>query len=1050
MKSFLFQVSNKLSQETNATHAGVTARCTLLVVLFHELRQVNTHAMEALMASMSLTAKAIKESLFEAAVRMSNIELLSELWEAGISLNTLAPLYIRFQLGHSGSIRRGEASIFRSVIMVTSTALQYAASTCDLRMAKFLISAGAQAEYGDSTPLQILCSRPAVSGTLEFAELLLQQGARWNAKFCDHFSPLSEAVACRNGDLVKFLIQRGFSDAVFEVRHKDGHSGPTPRHDFQLLPFCFTIRPSEDRLTVCGQIWEQKITALQLAILVEDDEIIKTLMEAVAKQDDSHEIFELGLITACLSGDEETVRSILHLDHRILLNQTLVNLAFSAIAWICDCKIAHLLIEHGATPCESAASSLSTLQLAALHGNSPFIRLLKSCGFDVDSGSVLQYESATKRIKSPWPSLRSPIACAVRMNHLEAAETLSELGADLNELDLEVIVKLGSAALVRKALLDYNNSDGSRTDELQRVLLSAAKSGAGLSIIQQLINAGARIQGHALVEAVRTCDHEVTGFLLSQSADVLARSPTGENVLEAAHRVGNFEMAQYYLRCGGKYSPKAFLFAANRALSTHDYHGIAALMNCRSPGPLDKYEASALVLAIRMNDAILIEKILADSVMGSPALSIYCWHGEVGDADLSRPLEYLDTEDEDLVIQKDYSSCPTGSDCSNYCSPMAIAALLERQDLVERMISLEYPPDAFLLSNIYRPGAIGKDIQDTLTAAFSTRTNTELFWHRHMLMASIGNSTGPRKVRQHISKSGSLDFCVHGYAPRSVPPETQIGPLQLAAQIGDIDCVKDVLQSGASVDWQSSSTAHTALGFSLSPEKLDIASILLKHGASIEPISAQIVRAAASGDLKVAEFLLSHGANINSVLSQRTALEEAASNGRIDMVSFLLAKGINIQDRERIRFVRAVSFARQGCHYATEELLKDEGGWSPDDIQLARQPRAVFDFHTCPRFVYNDPSLDGCDDCGFYMDLSSESEPSQADDDSDSTSILSMTGEDQAESVLPVVSIDNLLMLQHEWQDFETADWSVVPYTARDRELDETAGRMVEELFEHN
>lgn len=824
------------------------------------------------------------------------------------------------------------------------------------------------------------------------------------------------------------------------------------RHnDFQLLPFPFAIGHFKNQITVCGQIWEQKVTALQLAILVKDDELIKTVMNAVAKQKDSHEIFKLGFITACLSGDEETVGSILRLDHRILLNQTVVNWAFFAIAWIRDCNIAHLLVEHGATPCESAASSVSILQMAALHGNSPFIRLLTSCGFDVDSGSELQHEPVGNgRIEPPRLNLRSPIACAVRMNKLEAAETLSELGADVNELDLEVIVGSKSAELVRKALLDYNNSDGSRTEELQLALLRAVRSGAGLSIIQQLINTGARIQDHALVEAVRTCDHEVTHFLLSQNANILARSPTGETVLDAAHRVGNIEMAQYYLRCGGIYSPKAFLFAANRALSKHDYHGIAELVKSRSPGPLDKYEASALVLAIRVNDAILIDKLLANNFMGSSSLSIYCWHGKGGSADLSYPLDYLDTKDEDLVIQKDYSSCSTRHGCSNRCSPMAIAALLARSDLIKRMISLEYPPDAFLLRNIYRPGAIGKDIQEILTATFSTRTATELFWHRHMLMASIENSTGPGKVRQHISKSGSLDFCIHGYTPSSFPPETQIGPLQLAAQIGDVDCVKDILESGASVDWQCSSTTHTALCFSFSPEKLDIASILLKNGASIEPISEQIVRAAASGDLKVAEFLLNHGASIDSALFQRTALEEAASDGRIDMVSFLLTRGINIQDRERIRFIRAVNFARHGCHFATEELLKDEGGWGPDDIELSREFRAADSCHTCPRFVYNDPSLDGCDRCSSVIDSSSELKSQQVDDVSDSTFDFSATGEDQAESVLPMASVDNLPMLQGEWQAFETANWSVVPYTARDRELDDTAGRMVEELFMQN
>ncbi|ETS79647.1 hypothetical protein PFICI_09500 [Pestalotiopsis fici W106-1] len=1051
LKSCLFQLSNKMLSSSYSEEQKNQYR-SLLTLVF-ELRRLSATVFNALMAATDPTSKAIKETLYSAAVSWGNIDLIESLWRSGTDLNVLTSLELGN--GEMHNLVRGKAALNSRYLPINqSTALQYAASTCDLPMATFLIEHGAKVDLGSPTPLQVLCYRPKHQDTLRFATLLLDKGARYDQQSFDWFlPPLMEAVSQNNRDLVEFLIQQGAQDTVIQVPPVESLADEG-QSDFQLDPLPYVTGDYEYQVNVYGQVWEQKVTALQLAIVSNEIDILAMIIAAVLEQENRHEIFEEGFLTACLSGDEATVHRLLSLDAQILHNQNLVNWAFIAIAWIPDCRIAIHLLKHGAAPSEFITPSVSHLQMAALYGNVPLTKLLTSCGFDINSGEELQFEALDETDMDDRPDIRSPLECVVRMGHRVAAETLLELGADAGDVALKDFVELGSIILVHTALLCCEDIDGQFNEDLQDALDIAISGRKGREIVRQILDAGAFISGHNLVEAIRSSDEEVIQLLFARGADIFATGENGETVLEAAYQVGNMTMARHYFSCGGIYSSKALLHGVNRAVTMNLYHGFEDLLAKRPPGPVDEYEATGFVLSIRAADAFLINIFLGDAFRASSARSIYCWHAGLL-LDSSMP----EDEDQGLIITSNeswrgmkYHKCSSPLYVQRFkdrclCSPMLLAALMAQDRLIRAMLDHGYQPDLLLIETMYnyKPATISYGVREMLMAACPMSSIKEPSWHRCLLLAAIKTSAGLETISLHLSILTCLDFY-------EIVDHQSYSPLQLAASIGDIDCVRTILEAGATVDWQASSGYSTALCCALDSSHWKIASLLIEAGANIDAdtvFSDLLIGAATCGDLEKASFLLEHGLDINALSHGERALEKAAMNGRIDMAELLLSHGINIRGRQRIHFVRAVNFAIQGCHYATANLLKDHGGWDPEDSELARKPRATDRFHSCARFIYDDASLEGCRLCkrpaGCYPQSGSPEEVSNPASFID----CSVTQSREFSNAAQEIPGDDLFMLGDEFHFLQMTEWSFGPYTALDRERDEMARRMLEEYEEH-
>lgn len=98
----------------------------------------------------------------------------------------------------------------------------------------------------------------------------------------------------------------------------------------------------------------------------------------------------------------------------------------------------------------------------------------------------------------------------------------------------------------------------------------------------------------------------------------------------------------------------------------------------------------------------------------------------------------------------------------------------------------------------------------------------------------------------------------------NLPPQGYYYSLNLAAKNADVDCVSLLLERGARIE-----PGSAALGSALQQGNMEMAKVLLKHGADINGVSdgfydTPLKGAIESQDPEVLEFVLKNGADINS------------------------------------------------------------------------------------------------------------------------------------------------------------------------------------------
>lgn len=1043
LKMILFQVSNKSCRALaigREYSEDMTGRGEHLLVLFHELHKTHPTVLDQLLTWTDPTSEAITESLYEDAVRYGKTALVSTLLRAGRDVNGRLDLETSQYFFRSNG--RLHFRVFNSVHLMTP--LQWAASVCDVKLASFLIDAGAKINLGNPAPLAILCSNTKADGAdvLRFADLLVLHGARVNISTDAWVPPLMEAVISQNKDLVRFLLQHGAEDAVERWMH---YSGTELRHDLLLT--------KNHKLLFPGEVNQSDpISALQLSMVVNNTGITDMLVQSVSNQEDGHEILEWALVTACVAGGKDLVRRLLvHLQVHFHQRISLVNEIILATAWDMDCEIASLLLDHCAVQRELKNSSLAFFQAAALHGNTLLIKLLESRGLDVNSGAKLQFrllglKGVPPKQCPPSPLASTPMGCAVWMEHKDAIEALLAIKANVSGINLVSAIQNESQNLVSQVLDRCDDVD--EPWDGQRALDVAIRYRRGLALIRKLIDAGAGIRGHELVDAVRSDDREVVRFLLP-SCGILEPNEDGENVLEAACRTGNLEMAQYYFACGGAYSSRALLLAVSRAVKTHDYRVIESLVTGRPSRPIDDYEASSLALAIRMGDTVLANIFLDDPFRSGLALTIYCSCNQrkrrsdvrLGLRDWVHPFDY---ENQHIGIQALFEDvCYNGSKCYDRLSPMLIASFMGQGQLVRAMLNRGYLPDALLVDLIYRPQAmrylypaISKEIRDEVLAAYISLIPLveDQYWHECLLVvASKYGNIDIGIVQQHLKKLKSLYPCHNGC------------DILRGSEFGRLEYDNLWREAGAGARGRQPSLSGETLILAILFSRLDLASLLLDHGADINAHRSQaLCGAIKQKDFEAVVFLLEKGIDVDVPgLGGKTPLELAADEGMIDTVQLLLTRGVDIQGRMRIHLIRAVTFAIESCHYATAKILKERNCWTDEDQNLAKTPRgSERHWNYCPRFLYDDPSLEACESCLEKSETSSSWSSSEDDESTTSNAdLMAVTEQFGDHEVGPLADELSILDLESEimkeGQAAGTYDWPLVPYGPQDRELDD-------------
>ena len=128
--------------------------------------------------------------------------------------------------------------------------------------------------------------------------------------------------------------------------------------------------------------------------------------------------------------------------------------------------------------------------------------------------------------------------------------------------------------------------------------------------------------------------------------------------------------------------------------------------------------------------------------------------------------------------------------------------------------------------------------------------------------------------------------------------------LTCVATDDDIDFAKLCLSHGADPNRNLFEEDHTALAAVAETASVEMAALLLDHGAKLKDSGAVVV-AAAEGKMDMVQFLLSKGADINEMgirhpydrRSDETvgsALHQAVRKGHADIVSLLLREGADV------------------------------------------------------------------------------------------------------------------------------------------------------------
>jgi hypothetical protein len=129
-------------------------------------------------------------------------------------------------------------------------------------------------------------------------------------------------------------------------------------------------------------------------------------------------------------------------------------------------------------------------------------------------------------------------------------------------------------------------------------------------------------------------------------------------------------------------------------------------------------------------------------------------------------------------------------------------------------------------------------------------------------------------------------------------------PLILASEMGSTECVKILLEAGADPNHIGGGfICWTALHYATLGGYVDIVTILLKHGASLDIRDkygeTALQMSAFEGNVDIMTILLKHGASLDIQDKDGwTALHVSASSGYVDVVTLLLEHGasLDIQD----------------------------------------------------------------------------------------------------------------------------------------------------------
>ncbi|KAI1178309.1 ankyrin repeat-containing domain protein [Nemania sp. FL0916] len=400
----------------------------------------------------------------------------------------------------------------------------------------------------------------------------------------------------------------------------------------------------------------------------------------------------------------------------------------------------------------------------------------------------------------------------------------------------------------------------------------------------------AKLIGGELIQAVKMGYSEVVDDILSRGVDFGFVDPCGATVLEAAIQTRNFTVLAQYFSQGGKYRSSALLEAVQAAVVSQDNSIIQLLITHRPIRKIDRYEASALVIAVRKGLRDVISALLTDPFRPRVIQSFYkSFH-------FNRDHFQFDRN----YFQHGRPSWNTS--LTPFCAALGSGDL----DIVENFLQAGYLVHPRDLKRLWSLTARNRAAVNFVMSRFPpTKENPQ--WTQQLLFWSMIESPRAQSIKECINCLDNLEFYVESRTP-----------LQKAVEDGDVSLVTLLLDAGANIDGPAASVAGaTALQLAAIHGQMTMARLLLERGANIDAPAAK--------------------------LRGRTALEGASEHGKLDMAQLLLENSITLNGAQRIHYIRAVKFASHEGHLALSNLLRSHGSWEDRDQVISDREEILRD-----------------------------------------------------------------------------------------------------------
>ncbi|KAJ3560686.1 hypothetical protein NPX13_g9216 [Xylaria arbuscula] len=845
-KILLYKLSNKMLINHDVDN-GLSDATVLKMI--GSIVDKNPEWMNSVLDSRSLTAKAIAEHVFAAAVRQVDFSMACRLLETGlicpngkILASPQHPIY---------KFKRGNSVIqltFASETFIC-TPLQMAASTGNNALIKALLRAGADVNLAedctDLSALELACSLRSSPLALSLVEILLRHGAAVNRpSLTRRPTALMIAVASGNAALVTFLKRHGAD--IERIYVPDNSNG-------------------------------LELTALRISFLRWNLEVFEAITWGVGFEDPE-------LMVLAISARNHNV--LRHLRHRHIK-------LCAESSWGEHALVAAIFMEETTFKLPTARryrqrnNRPGPMHAAAFVGHPNLIGLLHERGFSITP--IISCDSQEDRRKinaiystyaeepfSEWELLRTPLQVALYRKNVATALRILDLGGKVfcgNEISLAA--RIGSPSLIH-ALVKY----GAPVNEAGTTPVQTALQHQNLAAADALLALGTSIVDGDLTRAIMSGDSSLIDLVwqLATSKQRQSLGPDSITPLEASCATGNRKLFRLILsQSWAGYDSAALCASVWYAIARHgkafDFeehvrHIIEPLLRMRKRGKyMDTLEATALAIAIKYR---------------------YEYEGA-----LYTLLSYLRPS---AVLALDFSNRNVGPNfwwrntvLPHGKSPLHTAVHEQTLQVVTRLLNAGFKPDEECLLETLELSCGTKYASAISTAIWQEKHPCT--WSESLVARAFEKAL---EFRRKSSVEKLLELKLQVNTRRN--QDSGWTPLQLAASYSDNAMVQRLIGVGADVNAHAAPLAGaTALQIAAISNKMDIVRTLLEHDADINALGARIhgrtalEGAAEYGRQDMVQLLLNKGAKTDGEYRAQylRAIRFAENSGHLAVVELL-------------------------------------------------------------------------------------------------------------------------------------------------------------------